>query len=468
MTLTIAGLIRAVSSSSSEGDAKLNALRGIDKRSSAELSESINSMYNWYKNAAECLVYLSDVPRKHWTQSLWWSRGWTLQELLAPRNVIFYDRKWNQIGTKTRLKEIIKQNTGISAKALDGLMPSNFPISARMRWASHRVTSRIEDLAYCLMGLFNVNMPLLYGEGSRAFTRLQEEILRRGTSDHSLYAWKLTNSANVMYHGFLAPSPAEFHHREADEFAIFDHLPQEVSSGGIKLTVLLRPHRNFPGVYQAVLNYAGGHPCAAIQLLRIPKMLMSDSKSPITKDDVFVRIDSDKLYDIHESETREFKMHTIHVRNVVTEPYWIDHPGATLHISVGHLHFEMIEILGKVVKTGPYRMGMLLIHDLYVNPAKGKLVGLYMRRATGDNFSRAPFLITIGINSTCLPWCKVSYPRNVEDAKAAYNDFQPNIVEVSRIYRGRDKMVEVGLQYFYQKIRLVVDVNCEDDFGTMS
>ncbi|KAF2092518.1 HET-domain-containing protein, partial [Rhizodiscina lignyota] len=161
----------------------------IDKRSSAELTEAINSMYQWYQNAVECYAYLSDVPEAPWQKSKWFTRGWTLQELLAPNQVLFYDKRWNKLGTKDQLAEEIAEITAIAKTALTYYHVTRLSISERMSWASRRETTRIEDTAYCLMGIFNVNMPLLYGEGSRAFIRLQEEILRQGTNDWSLFAW---------------------------------------------------------------------------------------------------------------------------------------------------------------------------------------------------------------------------------------------------------------------------------------
>ncbi|KAF2095898.1 HET-domain-containing protein [Rhizodiscina lignyota] len=182
----------------------------IDKQSSAELSEAINSMYNWYSNAGKCYAYLSDVPKVPWKNSRWFTRGWTLQELLAPQEVIFYDSNWRRIGTKAELANDLVEVTGISLEALSGWDPSAFPVARRMSWASKRTTTRVEDMAYCLMGIFDVNMPLLYGEGTKAFRRLQEEILKQ-IDDHSLFAWRaVARVAPYEYSGLLAPSPACF------------------------------------------------------------------------------------------------------------------------------------------------------------------------------------------------------------------------------------------------------------------
>jgi hypothetical protein len=122
-------------------------------------------MYKWYQNAQKCYVYLYDVPTKQWTDSDWFTRGWTLQELIAPSHLVFYDSDWTELGTKESLKNVISQLTGIPESVLLGLTPMLVPVAERMSWASRRCTTRIEDRAYCLMGIFDVNMPLLYGEG---------------------------------------------------------------------------------------------------------------------------------------------------------------------------------------------------------------------------------------------------------------------------------------------------------------
>ena len=185
----------------------------IDKTSSAELSETINSMYRWYQMAQVCYAYLADVPssRDHhladsaFARSKWFTRGWTLQELLAPAIVTFFDQNWTEIGTKSSLRDSISVITGISSNYLANHYTDEICVGQKMSWASKRHTTRVEDAAYCLMGLFGVNMPLIYGEGDNAFMRLQLEILKVST-DHSLFAWKGEGSER----GLLARSPAEF------------------------------------------------------------------------------------------------------------------------------------------------------------------------------------------------------------------------------------------------------------------
>ncbi|KFY98268.1 hypothetical protein V498_01533 [Pseudogymnoascus sp. VKM F-4517 (FW-2822)] len=187
----------------------------IDKSSSAELSVAINSMYRWYREAAVCYAFLSDVEDDDvgvergaaaFKSSAWFSRGWTLQELLAPAKVEFYNVAWRKIGTKETLGTAIVAKTGIDMDALNGDDLAAFSIARRMSWAAGRETTVPEDAAYCLFGIFGVNMPMLYGEGERAFIRLQEEIMKH-SADHSLFAW---SSKEPCARGLLARSPADF------------------------------------------------------------------------------------------------------------------------------------------------------------------------------------------------------------------------------------------------------------------
>ena len=163
----------------------------IDKSSSAELSEAINSMFRWYSEAEVCYAYLQDVlapAADDIRQSRWFLRGWTLQELIAPLKVEFYTKHWKPMGAKVDLRSKLSEITGIPCRVLAGASMDRIGAAQKMYWASKRSTTRVEDEAYSLMGLFDINMPLLYGEGRKAFYRLQEEILKR-TQDHTLLAW---------------------------------------------------------------------------------------------------------------------------------------------------------------------------------------------------------------------------------------------------------------------------------------
>ncbi|KAJ4292903.1 hypothetical protein N0V88_005563 [Collariella sp. IMI 366227] len=167
----------------------------IDKSSSAELSEAINSMFRWYREAEVAYAFLSDVdadedPRllgSSFRSARWFTRGWTLQELIAPGVIYFYGAGWKEIGSRSSLVRLICNITGISSGYFRTGDLSQFSAAQRMSWAANRKTTRPEDEAYCLLGLFDINMPLLYGEGQRAFVRLQEEILRQ-SEDDSLFS----------------------------------------------------------------------------------------------------------------------------------------------------------------------------------------------------------------------------------------------------------------------------------------
>jgi hypothetical protein len=212
----------------------------IDKSSSAELSETINSMFAWYERSSICYIYLEDVPSAHphdhkaqgsaFRSSRWFTRGWTLQELLASKRRQIFDSSWQRIDFHSHEgaipyyleqseADLLSEITGIPSLCLWDDDASNFrtalstlSVSVRMSWASRRTTTRVEDMAYCLLGIFEVNMPLLYGEGSRAFIRLQEEIIRK-TPDETIFCWDYGHSqedSNGKPTSALALSPAEF------------------------------------------------------------------------------------------------------------------------------------------------------------------------------------------------------------------------------------------------------------------
>ncbi|KAH8802704.1 heterokaryon incompatibility protein-domain-containing protein [Xylogone sp. PMI_703] len=204
----------------------------IDKTNSTELFEAINSMFRWYKNSSICYVYLADAePRDDLSivgpmpfegsieyTFRWYSRGWTLQELIALRNVSFFSKNWKFLGTKVDHLVLLSSATGIDPYSLNGGDLSRISVARRMSWLASRQTTRLEDIAYCMLGIFGINMPLLYGEGERAFVRLQEEILKN-SNDQSLFVWKEPDSMDFYREdygesysksGLLASSPAHF------------------------------------------------------------------------------------------------------------------------------------------------------------------------------------------------------------------------------------------------------------------
>ncbi|KAK4542007.1 hypothetical protein LTR36_007207 [Oleoguttula mirabilis] len=233
----------------------------IDRTSSVELSEAINSMWTYYRKATECYAYLSDVPSdmprggEIWARgingdkdrrrmnpqgvqalagSVWFTRGWTLQELLAPKHVLFLNKDWAPLGTKADMASELSEITRIPIRYL--VAPERIleaSVAMRMSWVSRRVTTREEDTAYCLLGIFDVNMPLLYGEGRKAFMRLQLEILKK-SHDSSLFAW----TADQPQRGLLALWPTAFarsgrimHFDSEDD----DRLPYSMTNRGLEL-----------------------------------------------------------------------------------------------------------------------------------------------------------------------------------------------------------------------------------------
>ena len=272
----------------------------IDKRSSAELSEAINSMYRWYKNAKICYVYLHDVdgssfPTKQddakypnsngWPE--WFSRGWTLQEMIAPSEVQFFNENWQHIGDKKTLAlawtptEITEVPPHILADGIDANRPC---VAQIISWAASRTTTRVEDKAYSLMGLLDVNMPMLYGEGKKAFHRLQLEIIR-STNDQSIFAWGW-NSPRVRIGSILADDPSffgdcsdmkpvnpdDFIQRSTARFPELCSMDADdgvfpVTNRGIQIRMLLCPYRESMTVFRAYLPCWEDGPLAAINLV---------------------------------------------------------------------------------------------------------------------------------------------------------------------------------------------------------
>jgi hypothetical protein len=202
----------------------------IDKTSSAELTEAINSMFTWYCKATQCYAYLSDVStgglssgrpvRQDWypafQQSRWFTRGWTLQELVAPTSVEFFSVEGKRLGNKHTLVQELHGITGISVEALRGTPLDQFSVDERMSWVGRRQTKREEDMVYSLLGIFKVYMPLIYGEGrGNALVRLQREINARSTEAISLpqnMASQHQSQATQSYNGAVFNGPISGHH----------------------------------------------------------------------------------------------------------------------------------------------------------------------------------------------------------------------------------------------------------------
>lgn len=226
----------------------------IDKTDGIETERAINSMFRWYRDAKVCFVYLSDVAkntceyqkeqvdklgnitrrrRDCFEKSEWFLRGWTLQELLAPKAMCFFDYQWRFIGTKKTLSTEIQNAAKIEAKYLNGDF-SDACTAVRMSWLSRRNTTLKDDMAYCMVGVFGVHMYIKYGEDEDAFLRLEEELIKQKAADESIFAWK---HERVESCGLLAPWPTCF--SESGGLTILSQKyrqrkPYTVTGGGIE------------------------------------------------------------------------------------------------------------------------------------------------------------------------------------------------------------------------------------------
>lgn len=273
----------------------------IDKSSTAELSESINSMYEWYRQATRCFVMLpetlqddeqegcrrkpethSDVGEgsetasptsdelqavrncqishvrrsnedsgtiSHLGQSRWFARGWTLQELLASPSAVFFDRDITLLGTAFDLRQQLAEITGIGIEYLTGVRNVHqASVACRMSWASKRQTTRGEDIAYCLLGIFDINMPLLYEEGSKgAFRRLQEAIIAQ-SDDQTIFAWTREMGPNSRS-SVLAQSPSDFAECAFLVSSQHEAPPSQITSRGVQIYMTYERLRDFFGAH---------------------------------------------------------------------------------------------------------------------------------------------------------------------------------------------------------------------------
>lgn len=255
-------------------------------------------MFAWYRNSQCCYVYLADFIRSEPCQTKptldqttssfvgmkqlhrckWFTRGWTLQELLAPETVIFFDLNWQRIGNKgtSAFRKNLCKITGINDEFLSE--PHRIfeaCVSEKMSWLSLRKTTRDEDLAYCMLGIFEINMPLLYGEGTRAFLRLQEEIIRI-SNDQTIFCWSYLNEEPITTGSVLAPHPSAFR-TGAQYRRLDDETDYSLTNNGLFITlpaikinegyaVVLLGVQKDDGAVIALLLQASGmlhhrHPC---------------------------------------------------------------------------------------------------------------------------------------------------------------------------------------------------------------
>lgn len=248
----------------------------IDKTNSGELSEAINSMFRWYQRSQVCFVYLADYKyegiRNYFPSDCrWLGRGWTLQEMLASSRIHFYDQDWYPLGTKADFATQIERITRIPTHTILGLAPpSSYSVAQRMSWAARRATARVEDQAYSLLGLFDINMPLIYGEGIKAFHRLQEEIIKHN-GDLSILAWQPTSSHGEVC-STIADSPLAF--QECHDILPFSSTGVDfsISNRGLKITrqlgIVTRSDGDTQGplTYGFVIGYTQENPYSVVSI----------------------------------------------------------------------------------------------------------------------------------------------------------------------------------------------------------
>ena len=189
------------------------------------------------------------VVEQEFCKAKWFTRGWTLQELIAPTEVVFYAKGWKYIGKRSYMRPMLQRITGISKSALQGKGMESDSVARRMSWMAKRSTTRVEDLAYSLLGIFDVNMPLLYGEGEKAFMRLQEEIMKNN-DDHSLFAWTPSDDSDSTIprpRAAFALHPREFASASMIGYSPFfpgEGQPYALTNKGIQMRLCLSPLDN--------------------------------------------------------------------------------------------------------------------------------------------------------------------------------------------------------------------------------
>ncbi|KIY00461.1 uncharacterized protein Z520_04146 [Fonsecaea multimorphosa CBS 102226] len=291
----------------------------INKNDQVELTEALNSMFHWYRRAQVCYAYMSDVPSNEdplaegskFRQSKWFTRGWTLQELVAPQYVTFFGSDWEEIGTKSSFQDLITGITGIPAQVLLTNQARDISVAQRMSWAAKRETAKVEDLAYCLLGLFNLNMTMAYGEGANAFRRLQLEIMKV-SDDQTIFAWTGPGKGPHETRGLLAESPREFEHC-ADVSRYGDSPAFAMTNKGINMKLPLIPQNDetFLGVLSCQRNKEYSHPDQYPMGIYLHR---PDKRYPTS----YVRVSPWKTEEIREDVSR-YESKEIYVRENVRE-----------------------------------------------------------------------------------------------------------------------------------------------------
>lgn len=347
----------------------------INKESSAELSEAINSMFRWYRDAGKCYAFMSDVAidsQDDFSKSVWFTRGWTLQELIAPQDMVFLASNWADIGPRQDLASEISKITKIDESIFLGAKSlESFCVSRRMSWAAGRETSRAEDRAYSLMGIFGINMPLLYGEGDNAFIRLQEEIMK-DTGDETLFAWENKAVPGDTLCGLLAPSPDCF----ADSANIKPYplsesdLPFVLTNRGIRMQSPLIPP--YSSTTTLILQ------CVAESAL-IGVIIKPKPNSPNSDD--FVRIGSPLVREIPPSFLHHATLDTTYIAKSFVATL-TDKTGREMGSETQSDHYLLHRVFHRKIKPKGHFKKIILLFDDTASPS----------HAPSDGSGKAPKL----------------------------------------------------------------------------
>lgn len=316
----------------------------IDKRSSAVESEEINSMYRYYKEAKICYAYLAGLPNHQKDPSfdatfrahVWFTRGWTLQELIAPNNVEFFtdrymlnggisNKDWLRLGNKVDLCDTLSSITGIDADILTQKRDvHSVSVAKRMSWAAKRTTFKIEDRAYSLIGLFNVNMPMIYGEGHKAFIRLQEEIMKE-SNDESLFAWRNPAAQPDERSGLLAKSPDMFE-SSGQFFGYYDWEPRDPfykTNQGLRITLplrrLLQSTAEIRTKARATLNCPAPGRTDGFAEITLERVTAHDNVDQTKRHEQYVRVELGEIFSQDKAEDRG-NLTTLYVRSSAPPP----------------------------------------------------------------------------------------------------------------------------------------------------
>lgn len=346
----------------------------IDKSNGAELTEELNSMYRYYEESKVCYGYLAGLPdyKNPWfgdefARHEWFERGWTLQELIAPRVFVFFtDRRlpygvvdetdWVRLGYKAEMWDTVPNITGIDIAVLNHSKDvQSVSVAKRMSWAARRKTTRVEDRAYCLMGLFDVNISIIYGEGEKAFIRLQEEIMKE-SSDESLFAWRDSGADNKTPSGLLAKSPDMFRW-SGEFFGYYDWEPRAPffkTNHGLRITLPLNPVGG-DSLVMAALNCSAPAMTQGFAGIILQRVTSYESYDKTKYYEQYARVDVGNIFPLDTAADRG-KITTLYVRS--SPPPAAVYPnnvlqlnsgpeprsGYTLHATVGALATTQLQL----------------------------------------------------------------------------------------------------------------------------